>query len=328
MPRVFVSRAIPKIGIELLRKNKFQLKVSPYARALKKKELVKMAKGSDALLCLLTDKIDSSVLDGIGPQLKIVANYAVGYDNIDLAACRKRGIKVSNTPGVLTDGVAEHTLALMLALSKRLVEADHFMRKGKYKGWSPDLLIGKQVGGKVLGIVGLGRIGKKLAQMAVEGFSMKVLYTDRFKDKKFEKKYQARKVGLDFLLKQSDFVTLHVPLLPSTRYLIDEKKIALMKKEAFLINTARGPVVKEKALYSALLKNKIAGAALDVFECEPELTCQKTMRSKVRQLDNLIVTPHIASASFETRSAMSELAAQNIMAYFKGRKLPSEVEVK
>lgn len=325
MKKVFITRHIPEIGIDMLKKKKYKVIVSPHDRVLKPAELVKMAKGVDALLPLLTDKIDGKLLDAIGPQLKVVANYAVGYNNIDVDACKQRGVVVTNTPGVLTTAVAEHTFALLMALSKRIVESDKFTRAGKYKGWAPELLLGTRVQGKTLGIVGVGRIGHAVAQRAVSGMGMKVVYSDVKRQKDFEKKYNAKFMKLEKLMSSADFITLHVPLLPSTRHMISRKEIGLMKKTAYLINTSRGPVVDEKYLIQALDKKKIAGAALDVFECEPEITCDVSSHKKMKNFENLILTPHTASATTEARDAMSELAAQNIINVLSGRKAKTPV---
>lgn len=310
--KVFVTRKIPEKGIQLLRKH-FLVKVYPKDHAIPRKELLKEVKQCDALLCLLTEKIDQEVLNA-NPRLKVVSNYAVGYDNIDVKAATAKGIPVCNTPGVLENAVAEHTFALLMALCKRIAEADQFVRAGKYKRWEPMLLLGTELEGKTIGIIGLGRIGAGVAERAGKGMGVKVLYHDIKRNKEFEQKYQAKFVSKEELLKRSDFVSLHVPLLPSTRHLIGKKELALMKKTAYLINTSRGPVVDEKALVEALKKKQIAGAGLDVYEHEPELTPGLT------KLKNAVLTPHTASATLEARTAMSELAAQNIIDVLQGRK--------
>lgn len=310
--KVFVTRIIPKKGIQLLRKH-FLVKVYHKDQAIPRKELLKEVKQCDALLCLLTEKIDQEVLNA-NPKLKVVSNYAVGYDNIDVKAATAKGIPVCNTPGVLEDAVAEHTFALMLAISKRIVEADHFIRAGKYRRWEPMLLLGTELKGKTIGIIGLGRIGAGVAERARKGMGVNVLYHDIKRNKQFEKEFQAKFVAMPELLKKSDFVSLHVPLLPSTRHLIGKKELAMMKKTAYLINTSRGPVVDEKALVEALKKKHIAGAGLDVYEKEPTLT------PGLVKLKNAILTPHTASATIEARTAMSELAAQNIIDVLQGRK--------
>ena len=310
--KVFVTRIIPKKGIQLLRKH-FLVKVYQKDQAIPRKELLKEVKQCDALLSLLTEKIDAEVLSA-NPKLKVVSNYAVGYDNIDVKVATAKGIAVCNTPGVLEDAVAEHTFALMMALAKRVVEADQFLRSGKYKLWKPMLLLGTELKGKTIGIIGLGRIGAGVAERARRGMGVNVLYHDIKRNKDFEKEYQAKYVSLSELLKKSDFVSLHVPLLPSTRHLIGKKELAMMKKTAYLINTSRGPVIDEKALVLALQKKHIAGAGLDVYENEPKLT------PGLIKLNNAVLTPHTASATVEARTAMSELAAQNIIDVLQGRK--------
>lgn len=305
----------------MLKDKKYTVSVYPKDEIIPREELLKGVKGMDAILCDLTEKIDTPILDAAAPQLKIVANYAVGTDNIDLVACKKRQVLVSNTPGVLTESVAEHTFALMLAVARRIVESDTFIRKGMYHGWGPMLLLGTELKGKTLGIVGLGRIGSRVAEMAVQGMGMQVIYNNPEPNRVFEKQFNAKyRRNLDNLLKESDFVSLHVPLLPSTHHLITSKNLKLMKKTAYLINTARGPIVDEKALVAALKDKKIAGAALDVFEHEPKLT------PGLAKLDNVILTPHIASGTWEARQAMSRTAAANIIAALTGQTPPNLVK--
>ena len=326
--KIFVTRKIPESGLNLLKKQKsFAVTVSPFDRVLTRKELLKNVKGCDAILTQLTDKIDFEVLKASGPQLKIVANYAVGYDNLDLSAFKKLKIKASNTPAILTEAVAEHTFGLILAITKRIVEADKFSRAGKYHGWAPFMFLGPQLEGKTLGIVGLGRIGFSVAQKAVRGMGMKVVYNDVKPNQDFEKQFQGKYMSLNQLLKAADIVTLHVPLLPSTRHLISTKQLNLMKKSGYLINTSRGPIVDEKALVLALKNKKISGAALDVWECEPSIGCDITDHKEMIKLDNIIITPHIASATFEARSAMSELAAKNIIAVLNKKPAPSLIKI-
>ncbi|MDP4008838.1 MAG: D-glycerate dehydrogenase, partial [bacterium] len=293
--------------------------VSPHDRVLSKKEVIAMGKGSEALLCLLTDTIDGKVMDGIGSQLKVIANYAVGFDNIDLKAAKERNIIVTNTPGVLTETVAEHAVALLFALARRVVEADRFTRKGKYKGWAPMLLLGTGIAGKTLGIVGMGRIGGEIAKRMNGAFGMNVIYYDKFRNKEMEKELGVLYVSLEKLLKTSDFVSLHVPLLPSTYHLISSKELSIMKKTSCLINTSRGPIIDEKALKEALESGRIRSAALDVFEFEPKLV------PGLSKLENVILTPHIASATEETRGKMAEIATQNIIAVLEGKTAPNEV---
>lgn len=290
-------------------------------RPADKQEILAGIKNVDAVLSVLTDKLDGEIMDAGLPTLKLIANYAVGFDNIDLEAAKKRSIAVTNTPGVLTNTVAEHTFALLLAISHRIVEADKFTRAGLYSAWGPLLLLGSDLSGKTLGVVGLGRIGSRVAFHAVKGFGMKVLYTDVKQSSEFEKELGAQYFEeLDDMLGRCDYVSLHVPLLDSTRHLINEERLKLMKTTAYLVNTSRGPIIDEKALAKALKQGWIRGAALDVFENEPEV------EPGLLKLNNVILTPHIASATEETRNAMAELAAKNIIEALEGRVPPNLVK--
>jgi D-3-phosphoglycerate dehydrogenase len=318
--KVFVTRTIPEEGIKLMREKGFQVDVNPEDCVLSKEELKKAIAGYDGVLALLSDKIDGEVLDAAGEQLRIVANYAVGYDNIDVKAAAERKVFVTNTPGVLTEAVAEHAFALLLSVAKRTAEADKFVREGKFKQWEPLGFLGPQIWGKTIGIVGLGRIGSFVAQIAHGGFNMEVLYYDVAKNEEFEMRFSAKYRELPELLKTSDFVSIHVPLLPATRHLISAKEFGLMKPTAILINTSRGPVIDELALVEALKAKKIAGAGLDVYENEPNLTPGLT------DLPNTVLTPHTASATHEARSAMSKIAAENIIAALEGEQPPSLVK--
>ncbi len=310
-PRVFVTRKIPESGIKLLQKS-CQVKIYPKDQVIPKKELIKEVKRCDAMLCLLTDKIDKEVIDA-NPHLKIISNYAIGFNNINVAYATKKGIPVTNTPGrAIVDAVAEHTIALMFAITKRICEADCFTTAGKYQGWEPQLLLGMELVRKTIGIVGLGRIGSGVAQRA-KAMGMKVIYTDVKRNRQFEKEFSAQYYTLPQLLKIADVVSLHVPLLPATTHLIGRKELSLMKKTSYLINTSRGPVIDEKALVQALKKKQIAGAGLDVYEFEPKLTAGLT------NLQNVVLTPHIASATIEARSEMSLDAAENILAVLRGQ---------
>lgn len=302
--KVFITYPIPEIGIKLLKK---KLEVAVSHKKLPYKELLAVAGGYNGIMCLLTDKIDAKFLNANKDHLKIVANYAVGFDNIDIATAQKLGIYVSNTPGVLTEAVGEHAMALALAIIRRIVEADKFTKAGKYKGWEPGLFLGFGLKNRTLGIVGLGRIGSYLAQIAHRGFDMSILYNDVKPNAEFEKEYSAKYLKLNELLKKSDIVSLHVPLIEATRHLISTKQLSMMKKTAILINTSRGPVVDEKALVQALSQGIIAGAGLDVFENEPFLA------PGLSKLSNVALTPHIASATQEAREAMAVIAAENIL---------------
>ncbi|HEY4521943.1 MAG TPA: D-glycerate dehydrogenase [Candidatus Paceibacterota bacterium] len=316
MLKVFVTRPIPEAGIKKLQEKGYEILINEKARdrAASEKELINGVRGVDAILSVLTDKITAKVMDAGTPTLKIIANYAVGFDNIDLEAAKIRNIMVTNTPGVLTDSVAEHTFTLMLAIAHRIAEADRFSRAGKYKAWGPELLLGNDLSGKILGIAGLGRIGSRVAHHAVKGFDMKVVYTDVKQNVEFEQEFGAVFAStIDELLPKCDFVSLHVPLLPSTHHLINETRLKLMKPTAYLINTSRGPVIDEKALVRALKECWITGAAIDVFEFEPEIT------KELKKLENIILTPHIASATRETRDKMAILATENIIAALEGK---------
>ncbi len=322
MSKIYVTRMIPEAGIEKLKKEGHEVDINPDDRVLSKEELIKALKNKeyDAVLCLLTDKIDTDVFEAAGAQCKVFANYAVGYDNIDLDAAAEKNILISNTPGVLSETVAEHTFALMLAISHRIAEADKYTKAGAYKGWAPKLLLGNDLSGKVFGVVGLGRIGSLVAKHAKFGFNAQVLYYDLNRNEEFEKETGAEyKESVDELLKEADYVSVHVPLLDSTKHLINKERLSLMKNSAYLVNTSRGPVIDEEALVDALESNQIKGAALDVFENEPELA------QGLAELDNVILTPHIASGTEETRGKMSEMAADNILAVLSGGQPPQLV---
>lgn len=325
MMKILITRLIPNKGINMLKEKGYELVISPHDRVLTKEELLNYLKSDkfDAMLCQLEDKITPEILDAAKESgVKIIANYAVGYDNIDVKAAAERGIMITNTPGVLTNTVAEHTFALLLSAAHRIAEADRFTRAGKFKEWAPMLLLGTDLSKKTLGIVGLGRIGSRVAYHAVKGFDMRVLYYDVKRNEEFEKEYGAKfRENMDDIFKEADFVSLHVPLLPSTRHLVDAKRLALMKKTAYLINTSRGAVIDEKALVEALRNGTIRGAALDVYENEPALT------PGLAELENVILTPHIASATEETRQAMGEVDAKNIIEALEGREPPNLVRV-
>lgn len=329
--KVLVTRRIPDQGMRLL-EGKVDLEVSPYDRVLCRDELLRLARGKDGILSLLSDRIDAEVMDQ-NPSLTVISNYAVGYDNIDVAEATRRGILVTNTPGVLTEAVADFTWALLLAAARRVPEADRFTREGKFEGWGPMLFLGYDVSGKTLGIVGYGRIGKAVARRS-RGFQMKLLVSDpsyppgtTIEDETDPLcTVGATVVSLETLLREADFVTLHLSLKRETHHLIGRRELALMKETAILINAARGPVVDEKALVEALLEKRIAGAALDVYEEEPFLT------PGLRDLPNGVLAPHIASATWETRGEMARIAAENLLAALTGEKVQNlvnpEVQVK
>jgi glyoxylate reductase len=317
-PKVYVTRAMPETGLKQLR-DEFDVDVWPEYSPPPKQVLLEKVGDADALVSMLSDRIDKEVLDA-APRLRIVAQMAVGYDNIDLAEATRRGIYVTNTPDVLTETTADFAWALLMAVARRVVEADRYVREGKWTAaWHPQMLMGRDVYGATLGIVGAGRIGQAMAQRAT-GFSMKVLYHNRSPRPEMEKKFGAKRVELDELLQRSDFVSIHVPLTEQTKRLINAEKLGLIKPTAYLVNNSRGAVVDEKALYEALRSGRIAGAALDVYEQEPT-----PLRNPLLTLENVVVAPHISSASIETRTKMSEMVAENTLAFFGGKQPPNLV---
>ncbi len=315
-PKGFADQAI-----EILKKAKYKVTVMPSSHNIDQKDLIKAAKGKDAVLTLLSNRIDDAFFKAVGPQLKIVANYAVGFDNVDLEAAKKHKVIVTNTPSdVVNDSVAEHTFALMIALAHRVAEAHAFTTNGEYQGWTPDLFLGINLKDRTIGIIGAGRIGGAVAEKAYKGFGMKVLYSGFEKNPMIEKSAKATFVPMDKLLRESDIVSLHVPLCKGTCHLISTREFSLMKKGALLINTARGPIVDEKALCRALKTKRIGGAGIDVFECEPAIDCDLTDNLELRAMPNAILTPHIASATYEARADMATIAAKNIVAVLAGKK--------
>jgi glyoxylate reductase len=327
MTKIFVTRDIPDQGLKLLKATKgVKLGVYKEDKAIPRPELKKQVKGVDILLSLLTDKIDAEIMDAAGPQLKMIANYAVGFDNIDLKAAAARGIMVTNAAcPEISESVAEHALALIFALAHRIVETDAWTRKGKYKGWGPKMFLGMDIKGKTLGLIGGGAIGSALARRMKDGFEVKIVYTDIKRNETLEA-HGAKFLKQEELLRQADFVSLHVPLLPSTQHLISTKELKLMKKTAFLINTSRGPIVDELALVKALTKGVIGGAGLDVYEKEPLIDANPNDTYELRKLANVVLTPHTASATNEARQAMSMTAANNILAFLDGKTPPNAVK--
>ncbi len=319
-PKVFITRAIPEKGLTLIRRvcdaDVWQGHLPP-----SRETLLARVRGVDGILSLLTDKIDAAVMDAAGAQLKVISNYAVGYDNIDLAAAAARGIAVGNTPGILTDTTADFAFALLMAAARRVVEGERFVRAGKWQTWEPMQLLGTDIHGATLGIIGFGRIGKAMARRAT-GFGMRILYLQRRATADPDAAALGA-VGVDWetLLRESDFVSLHTPLTPQTHHLMDARAFQLMKKSAMLINTARGGVVDPDALYSALKKGEIAFAALDVTEPEPI-----PADSPLLTLENVLITPHLGSASVATRDKMAVMAAENLLAGVRGEPLPNAVK--
>ena len=316
-PKVFITRRIPA---EKLAQVVQHCQVDLWDEELPppRQTLLEHVRGVEGLLCLLTDRIDAEVLDTAGPQLKVISNCAVGYDNIVVAAATRRGIPVGNTPGVLTDTTADFAFALLMAAARRVVEGDAFTRAGKWKTWGLTQLLGRDVTGATLGLIGFGRIGKGMAKRA-GGFDMRVLYYDPvLQDDPYASQVRAHSVDLDTLLHQADFVSVHTPLSPETHHLIRTEALGKMKPTAILINTARGPIVDPDALYQALKDGVIAYAALDVTEPEPI-----PMDHPLLTLPNLIIAPHIASASVETRGKMIQMSINNLLAGLRGEHLPN-----
>ena len=313
MAKIFVTRQIPEAGIKLFQEKGYEVEVFSRDEVISREELLANVKGRDAVLCLLTDKMNAEVFEAAGPQLKVVANYAVGFDNINLEDTKKHNVFATNTPDVLTETVAEHAFGLILSIAQRITEGDRFTRAGKYKGWAPMLMLGNDVSHKTLGVLGLGRIGSRVAHHGARGFDMNVIYYDVKRNEAFEKEYGAEFVAdPEELLKRADFISVHVPLLPTTKHLINAKRLKMMKPTAYLVNTSRGPVIDEAALVDALKNKVIKGAGLDVFENEPQLA------PGLADLENIILTPHAASATEETRAKMSEVAALNIIDALEG----------
>ncbi len=314
---VYVTRRLPQSAMDIVEANCDIMDVNPEDRILSREELLSNVKGRDGILCLLTDTIDEELLSA-AESAKIFANYAVGFDNIDVEAATRQKVIVTNTPGVLTETTSDMAWALLFSIARRIVEADRFTRAGKFSGWGPMMFLGNDVTGKTLGVIGCGRVGESMA-LKSKGFRMNVLYSDVVGNETLEKELGAKRVELDELLSQSDFISTHVLLSPQTTHLIGEREFGLMKKTAYLINTSRGPVIDEAALVKALKDGEIAGAALDVFENEPEL------KPGLADLDNVVIVPHIASATVETRTKMAVMAAENLIAGLEGRRPPNIV---
>lgn len=310
---VYVTRIIPQPGFDILHENLTNVRINEEDHLLSREELLENVKGLDGLLPLLTEQIDGEVMDAAGKQLKIIANHAVGFDNIDVPAATERGIMVTNTPGVLTDATSDHAWALLFTTARRVVESDKFTRAGKYKGWGPMMYLGGDITRRTLGVVGAGRIGNAVAEKS-SGFKMQILYCDEFRNENLENEYGAKKVSFEELLSEADFVSVHVPLLDSTHHLFNDAVFKQMKKTAYLINTSRGPVVDEAALVRALQNGEIAGAGIDVYEEEPKI------HPGLLSLDNAVLTPHTASATIETRTKMATMAAQNLVDGLKGKR--------
>jgi glyoxylate reductase len=312
---IYITRKIPDIGLKLLKDNDINFDIGQFKRKPTKKEIIKdlKKKSYDGVISFLTDEIDYEVFNAC-PTAKIFANFSVGYNNVDIDEAKKRNIIITNTPGTSATAVAEHTVAMMLALTTRLVESDEYMRQGKFKGWDPDLFIGTDMKGKIIGLIGAGQIGAEVARILHYGFGSKIIYSDISQNVELDNIDETIRKTTEEVLKEADIVSLHVPLNKSTYHLINKESLATMKKSSFLINTSRGAVVDEKALVYALEKDIIRGAGLDVFEFEPKLT------KGLIKLPDVIITPHIASARSSARNMMSEVVANNIVSYFKNGK--------
>ncbi len=313
---VFVTRKIPEVGLKML-EEKYDVTVSEKPRPLEKEEMMEGVDNADAVLCLLHDNIDKDVLT-TGKDLKVISNYAVGYDNIDVESATQLGIVVTNTPGVLTDATAEIAWGLMMCTARNIGQGDRFVRADRFSGWDPGLMVGHELTDKTLGIIGMGAIGTAVTRLST-GFRMKVLYHSRSVNHIAEEKFGAKSVTLEELLRESDFVSLHVPLTEETKGIISWSELEMMKRNAYLINTARGGVVNEEALIEALRTNRIAGAGIDVYEDEPY-----GANPDYYDLDNVVLTPHLGSASFRAREGMARMAAENLIAVLEG-KMPENI---
>ncbi|MBI1368809.1 MAG: D-glycerate dehydrogenase [Planctomycetes bacterium] len=319
MPQIYVTYPIPGPGIELLRESAHDLIVNPVERFLSTDELHRAIAGCAGVLTQLRDKVDGAFFEAAGPGLKVVSNYAVGFNNIDVAEAERRGVTVCNTPGVLTDATADIAWALLMGIARRVSEGDRMVREGRWTGWNPHQLLGSDIAGRTLAIIGAGRIGYAMAKRSI-GWDMPLLYVARHDKREFDR-LGARRVELDQALSEADFVSIHVPLSEATHHLIDARRLALMKPTAYLINTARGPVVDEQALVKALQAGQIAGAGLDVYEREPEL------EQGLAACDNALLLPHLGSATHQTRAAMSDIAARNLLCVLHGDPPPHKVSI-
>lgn len=316
--KVFVTRRLPEAGLAPLREAGLLVEVNAEDEPIGRQALLQRVRGAAALITLMSERVDDELLEVAGPQLRVVANYAVGYDNIDVAACRRNGVVATNTPGVLTGATADMAFALLLAVARRLREGDELVRSGEWTGWQPLQLLGAQVSGATLGIVGLGRIGRAVARRA-RGFDMTVLYHNRNRDEDAESDLGVRYVSLDELLELSDFVSLHAPLTQETRHMIAAAELRRMKPSAVLINTARGAVVDEADLVEALRDGTIAGAGLDVFEEEP------AVHPGLAPLPTVVLAPHLGSATLETRTEMALLCSRAVVDVLAGRQPPNAI---
>lgn len=316
--RVVITRRVPPPAVELLQQAGLNVDLIDQDDPPGRDELLRRVSGAAGLITMLSEKVDAALLAAAGRGLKVVANFAVGFDNIDLPACRQHGVRVTNTPGVLTDATADLAWALILSAARRVVEGDQLVRSGRWTGWTPLQLLGLQLTGSTLGIVGAGRIGTATA-LRSQGFGMRVLYTDSQANRELEQKLGALQVDLPQLLATADVVSLHVPLTPESRHLIGAAELKTMKPTAILINTARGPIIDEAALIEALRDRRLAAAGLDVYEHEPRLT------PGLADLPNVVLLPHLGSAATATRQKMSQMVAENVIAVLRGQEPPNPV---
>lgn len=314
--KIFITRKIPEAGVEKL-KEIFDVEVSPFDRDLTQDEIIKISTGAQGLIPMITNNINREIIDHL-TTMQIIANYAVGFNNIDIEYARKKGIVVTNTPDILTEATADIAMALILCAARRIVEGDRLVRKGGFKGFYPTFFLGVELQNKVLGIYGMGRIGKAIAKRAIP-CGLKIIYYDPIHIAEESIDFPAHYISFDELLKESDFISIHAPLTTETHHRFTKKEFRKMKKEAFLINAARGPLVKEEDLVYALKQKWIAGAGLDVYEFEPEV------HPDLIKLDNVVLLPHIGSAASEVRERMAMIAADNLIAFFKGESPPNRV---
>jgi glyoxylate reductase len=314
--KIFVTRKIPEAGVEKLKKV-FDVEISRFDRNLTKDEIIEMTAGAEGMASMASDTIDRDLIDRL-PSVRIIANYAVGFDNIDIEYAREKGIVVTNTPGVLTQATADIAMSLILCVARRIVEGDRLMRRGEFKGFYPTFFLGVELENKVLGIYGLGRIGKAVAKKAMN-FGLRIIYHNSMPWEQGFTDFSAQYVSFNELLERSDFLSIHAPLTGETFHRFTQREFKKMKKEAFLINTARGPLVKEDDLVLALREGWIAGAGLDVYEFEPKV------HPDLISLDNVVLLPHIGSATIEVRERMSIIVADNMIAFFKGEPPPNRV---
>lgn len=307
--KIFLSRIIPEAGMELLKRSEFEVDILYEEKPLSPEALKDRINGVHGLICLLDDTIDKDVIDA-APKLEVISNMAVGYNNIDYHYAQSKGIAVCNTPGILTQSTAELAWALLFAIARRIPESDIFMREGRFTGWMPLLMLGGDISGQTLGVIGTGRIGTAFALMS-KGFKMRILYSGKA-NPILDNELHAENVDQDTLIRESDFISLHVPFRPENHHMIGKREFGMMKPTAYLINTARGPVVDERELVRVLKEKRIAGAALDVYENEPDLTPGLT------ELDNVVLTPHTGSATVAVRNRLAVMAVENCLSILRG----------